>query len=398
VATRRPIYLDHHATTPVDPRVVEAMAPFWSDDFGNASSATHLYGWRAEAAVEQAREEIAAAIGAGDPREIVFTSGTTESDNLALAGVLRAAAGRRDHLVTSAIEHPAVLDTARALADQGCALTELPVGEGGLVDPAAVRAAIGERTALVSIGAANSEIGTLQPVAEIAAVCREAGVPFHSDAAQAVGKVPIDVRRDGIDLLSFCAHKLYGPKGIGALYVRRGGRPPLALAPQLHGGGHERGLRSGTTPVPLVVGFARAVSLCLADREAEAERLCRLRDRLLEGLCKALPGQVACNGDPVRRLPGNLNVSFAGVRADALLTALRDVALSTGSACASARGEPSHVLRALGFPPERIRGALRFGLGRGTTDAEIDTVIRRVAEEVRLARESAAAPLRLRSS
>ena len=394
---KRPIYLDHHATTPTDPRVVEAMAPYWTEEFGNASSATHLYGWRAEAAVEQAREELAAAIGAADPREIVFTSGTTESDNLALAGTLRAQRGRRDHLVTSAIEHPAVLDTARALAEEGCSLTELPVGEGGLVDPEAVRAAIGEQTALVSIGAANSEIGTLQPLAEIAAVCREAGVPFHTDAAQAVGKVPIDVRRDGIDLLSFCAHKLYGPKGIGALYVRRG-RPPLALAPLLHGGGHERGLRSGTTPVPLVVGFARAVALCLGDLEAEAARLRALRDRLFDGLRKELPGQVAQNGDPVRRLPGNLNVSFAGVRADGLLTALRDVALSTGSACASARGEPSHVLRALGLAPERIRGALRFGLGRGTTAEEIDIVIARVAEEARSARAAVGGPIRLHRS
>jgi cysteine desulfurase len=397
--TRRPIYLDHHATTPVDPRVLAAMEPYFREEFGNASSATHIYGWRAEAAVEQAREEIAAAIGAADPRDIVFTSGTTESDNLALAGIARAQRGRRDHLVTCAIEHPAVLDTARALAEHdGCTVTELSVGEGGLVDPELVRAAIGARTALVSIAAANSEIGTLQPIAEIAALCREAGVPFHSDAAQAVGKVPIDVRRDGIDLLSFCAHKLYGPKGIGALYVRRGGRPPLALAPLLHGGGHERGLRSGTLPVPLVVGFARAVALCLADREAEAARLSRLRDRLLAGLHAALPGQVLLNGDPVRRLPGNLNVSFADARSDALLSALHDVALSAGSACASARGEPSHVLRALGLPPARIRGALRFGLGRGTTEAEIDTVIARVAEEVRKAQGAAAGPIRVRST
>jgi cysteine desulfurase len=392
---RRPIYLDHHATTPVDPRVVSAMAPYWTEEFGNASSATHLYGWRAEAAVEQAREEIAAAIGAADPREIVFTSGTTESDNLAIAGVLRAQRGGRDRIVTSAIEHPAVLDTARALAEQGFAASELAVGSGGLVDPEAVRAAISERTALVSIGAANSEVGTLQPLAEIAAVCREAGVPFHSDAAQAVGKVPIDVRRDGIDLLSFCAHKLYGPKGIGALYVRRG-RPPLALAPQVHGGGHERGLRSGTTPVPLVVGFARAVSLCLADLDAESARLRALRERLLDGLRRELPGEVELNGDPERRLPGNLNVSFSGVRADALLTALHDVALSTGSACASARGEPSHVLRALGLSPERVRGALRFGLGRSTTEAEIDTVIARVAAEVRSAQAAGTGPLRVR--
>ena len=397
--TRRPIYLDHHATTPVDPGVVDAMAPYWSDEFGNASSATHLYGWRAEAAVEQAREELAAAIGAADPREIVFTSGTTEANNLAIAGIARAQRGRRDHLVTCAIEHPAVLDTARALVEhEGATLSELPVGAGGLVDPEAVRAALAPRTALVSIAAANSEIGVLQPIAEIAAVCRDAGVPFHSDAAQAIGKVPLDVRRDGIDLLSFCAHKLYGPKGIGALYVRRGGRPPLALAPLLHGGGHERGLRSGTTPVPLVVGFARAVTLCLADREAEAARLRVLRDRLLDGLCRALPGQVECNGDPVRRLPANLNVSFAGVHSDALLSALHDVALSSGSACASARGEPSHVLRALGLAPERIRGALRFGLGRGTTEAEIDIVIARVAEEVQKARGAAGGPIRVRST
>lgn len=395
--TRRPIYLDHHATTPVDPRVVRAMEPYWTEEFGNASSATHLYGWRAEAAVEQAREELAAAIGAADPREIVFTSGTTESNNLALAGIARAQQGRRDQLVTSAIEHPSVLDTARALAEQGCALTELPVDSAGLVDPEAVRAELGERTALVSIGAANSEIGVLQPLAEIAAVCREAGVPFHTDAAQAVGKVAIDVRSSGIDLLSFCAHKLYGPKGIGALYVRRG-RPPLAIAPLLHGGGHERGLRSGTTPVPLVVGFARAVALCIADRDAEAARLRGLRDKLFDGLCTQLPGQVARNGDPVKRLPGNLNVSFAGVRADALLTALHDVALSTGSACASARGEPSHVLRALGLSPERVRGALRFGLGRATTEAEIDTVIARTAQEVRSARQASAGPMRVRTS
>jgi cysteine desulfurase len=298
--------------------------------------------------------------------------------------------------VTSAIEHPSVLDTARALAEQACTLSELPVGAGGVVDPETVRAELSERTALVSIGAANSEIGTLQPLAEIAAVCREAGVPFHTDAAQAVGKVPIDVRESGIDLLSFCAHKLYGPKGIGALYVRRG-RPPIALAPLLHGGGHERGLRSGTTPVALVVGFARAVALCIADREAEAARLRGLRDRLFDGLCAQLPGRVALNGDPAARLPGNLNVSFAGVRADALLTALHDVALSTGSACASARGEPSHVLRALGLPPERVRGALRFGLGRGTTEAEIDTVIARVAHEVRSAQQASAMPVRVRT-
>jgi len=377
---KTPVYLDHHATTPCDPRVVRAMEPWWTEDFGNASSATHAFGWRAEAAVEEAREQLAAAIGASDPREIVFTSGTTESDNLAIAGIARAARGRRDHLVTSAIEHPAVLDTCRALASEGFATTELAVDSGGRVDPEAVREAIAEGTALVTIGAANGEIGTLQPLAEIAAVCREKGVPFHSDAAQAVGKVPLHVEESGVDLLSFCAHKLYGPKGVGALYVRRG-PPRLRLEPLLHGGGHERGLRSGTLPVPLCVGFARAVALCLADLESEAERLRGLRERLLAGLRASLSG-VETHGDLARRLPGNLNVSIEGVRTDALLPALPDVALSTGSACASARGEPSHVLRALGLPPERVASALRFGLGRGNDAAQIDAAVARIAEEV----------------
>ncbi len=376
----RPIYLDHHATTPVDPRVVAAMAPWWTDDFGNPSSATHAYGWRAEAAVEEARERLAEAIGAADPREIVFTSGTTESDNLAIAGVLRAARGRRDHVVTCAIEHPAVLDTCRALEAEGFATTELPVAANGRVDPESVRDAIGERTALVSIGAANSEIGTLQPLAEIAAVCRESGVLFHSDAAQAVGKVPLDVRECGIDLLSFCAHKLYGPKGVGALYVRRG-RPRVRIEPLLHGGGHERGLRPGTLPVPLCVGFAEAVSLCLDDLESEAARLRGLRQRLWDGLRERIPG-VERNGDPDLRLPGSLNVSFPGVSSDALLPAVPGLALSTGSACASAGGEPSHVLRALGLSPERVRGAVRFGIGRGNDEAQIDAAVAQLAEAV----------------
>jgi cysteine desulfurase len=381
---KRPIYLDHHATTPVEPQVVRAMEPWWSEDFGNASSATHPYGWRAEAAVEDARERIATAIGAADPLEIVFTSGTTESDNLAITGIARASRGRCDHLVTSAIEHPAVLDTCRALASEGFSTTELPVDAGGRVDPEAVRAALGERTALVTIGAANGEIGTLQPLGEIAAVCREAGVPFHSDAAQAVGKVPVDVAASGVDLLSFCAHKLYGPKGIGALYVRRG-PPRLRLEPLLHGGGHERGLRSGTLPVPLCVGFARAVTLCLATLDEEASRLRTLRERLLAGLRERVSG-VEPNGDLGDRLPGNLNVSLEGVRTDALLPALPGLALSSGSACASARGEPSHVLRALGLSPERLRSALRFGLGRGNDVEQIDLAIERIAEAVAAAR------------
>jgi cysteine desulfurase len=383
-----PIYLDHHATTPLDPRVLDAMLPYFREDFGNASSASHVYGWRAEAAVELAREQLASAIGAADPREIVFTSGTTEADNLALVGVARANRGRRDHLVTTRIEHPAVLDAARSLERDGFGVTYLPVDADGLVDPADVAAAIEERTALVSVIAANSEIGTLQPLQEIGRICRERGVPLHTDAAQAVGKIPLDVESLGVDLLSMCAHKLYGPKGIGALYVRLR-RPRLRIEPLQHGGGHERGLRSGTLPVPLIVGFARAVSLCLEELDEEAARLIALRRRLFEGLCAELDG-VLQNGHPEQRLPGNLNVSLEGIDAGHLLVAMPGVALSTGSACASASAEPSHVLTALGFPGARIRSALRFGLGRSTSAAEIDSVIAQVATAVRETRKKLA--------
>jgi cysteine desulfurase len=385
---QRPIYLDHHATTPVDPRVLEAMRPYLAEEFGNASSATHAYGWRAEAALEDARERLAAAIGASDPAEIVFTSGTTESDNLAVQGVLRASRERRGHVVTSAIEHPAVLDTCRALAREGFTASVVPVDGAGRVDPDAVARAITPGTALVSVMAANSEIGTLQPIDAIAAVCREREVPLHSDAAQAVGKIPLDVARSGVDLLAFCAHKLYGPKGVGALYVRKG-RPRVRLQPILHGGGHERGRRSGTVPVFLAVGFARAVELCLADLAQEAARLAGLRDRLLERLRKGLDG-VHLNGHATQRLPGNLNVAFDGVAADALLVAMPDVALSTGSACASGRGEPSHVLRAIGLPPALARGSVRCGIGRGNSEGEIDRAADRLVEEVMRARRARA--------
>jgi cysteine desulfurase len=367
--------------------VVEAMAPYWSRDFGNAASRTHRYGWRAEAAVELARERIAAALGASDPREIVFTSGATESDNLALQGAL--APG--DHLVTSAIEHAAVLDTARALEKRGVSLSVLPVDGDGRVDPAEVAKAILPSTRLVSVGAANGEIGTLQPLAEIGRACAERDVLFHSDAAQALGKIALDVEALGIDLLSGSAHKLYGPKGVGALYVRRrrsGAR--LTLEPILFGGGQERGLRSGTLPVPLVVGFAEALALALAERETEAIRLTALRERFFSLLASALPG-VTRNGPSAGRLPGNLNVSFAGVPADALLTQLEDIALSTGSACSSARPEPSHVLAALGLAPERARSALRIGLGRGTSEAEVERAAERIAAEVRRIRGEKAA-------
>jgi cysteine desulfurase len=380
-----PVYFDHHATTPCDPRVVEAMAPYWSLRFGNAASATHRYGWEAEAAVEDARERIARAIGAAEPSEIVFTSGTTESDNLAIQGVARAARARSGAIATTAIEHPAVLDTCRALAGEGFELGVLPVDAEGLVDPVAVEALLGPSTLLVSVGAANSEIGVVQPLEEIGEICRRRGVAFHSDAAQAVGRIPIDVARLGVDLLSFCAHKLYGPKGIGALYVR-GRRPRLRLAPLLHGGGHERGLRSGTLPVPLCVGFARALELCLDDLDAEAKRLAGLRDHLWERLSGGLAG-VRRNGPALRRLPGNLHVAFEGVEIDAVIASLREFALSAGSACASGSGEPSHVLRAIGLPDAWAQGALRVGLGRANTLAQVDRLADRLIEEVGRLRE-----------
>jgi cysteine desulfurase len=418
------VYFDHHATTPVDPRVVEAMAPFWRERFGNPASATHRYGWEAEAAVEDARARIARAIGADDPAEIVFTSGTTESDNLAIQGVARAARRRGGRIATTAIEHPAVLDTCRVLAAEGFELRVLPVDAEGLLDPAAVEAAVEGGGVLVSVGAANGEIGVLQPLAEVAEVCARRGVLLHSDAAQAVGKVPIDVGRLGVDLLSFCAHKIYGPKGIGALYVRgrkrsakpaegersssgqsakpAGGersssdrRPRVRLAPLFHGGGHERGRRSGTLPVPLIVGFARALELCLEDLDAEAKRLTELRDRLWARLSSGLAG-VRRNGHARRRLPGNLNVSFEGAEASALIAALPEFALSSGSACASGSGEPSHVLRALGLPDALARASLRVGLGRSNTPEQVDRLAERLIAEVehlRARRDGAAAAL-----
>ncbi len=376
-----PIYLDNHATTRVDPRVVETMLPFLGEDYGNAASLQHVFGWRAEAAVEIAREEVAAGIGAPDPRDIVFTSGATESDNLAIQGVTPAGG----HVVTAATEHPAVLDSCVALAKRGVAVSVLPVDSQGLVDPEQVAGAITERTALVSIMAANSEIGVLQPLAEIGRVCRERGVLFHTDAAQAVGKIPLDVQAMGIDLLSISAHKLYGPKGVGALFARRrrsDGRR-LQLAAQLHGGGHERGLRSGTLPVPLAVGLGKAVSLCMAEMDAEARRLLGLRGRMLERLSESLGG-VLLNGHPERRLAGNLNLSFEGIEADALISELKEVAVSTGSACSSAKPETSHVLRALGCEPERIRASIRIGLGRFTSEEEVE-----VASDALIARVSA---------
>lgn len=362
------------------------MLPFFTRDYGNAASHAHVFGWRAEGAVEQARESLAAALGA-EPREVVFTSGATESNNLAIQGVARFHGRGRDHLVTVATEHRAVLDPCRVLEAEGCALTVLPVDARGLVDPDDVARALTDRTALVSVMAANNEIGVLQPLEAIGAVCRERGVTLHVDAVQALGKVPVDVARWNADLVSVSAHKLYGPKGAGALYVRAR-RPRVRLSPLFYGGGHERGVRSGTLAVPLIVGFARAVELCLAERDEEARRLGGLRDRLLDQLRRELP-EVVLNGDAERRLPGNLNVAFPGIDGDALLVALKDVAVSTGSACTSATPEPSHVLTALGLPEALVRASLRFGLGRFNTVEEVDYAAGRVVEEVRALRDRA---------
>jgi cysteine desulfurase len=376
----KPVYLDYHATTPLDPRVLDAMLPFFGPKFGNAASRTHSYGWEAEKAVEAARRRVAELAGAS-PREIVFTSGATESDNLAIKGVVEACQAKGNHVVTVATEHPAVLDTVRHLEKLGCQATILPPGNDGLVGPASVGGAIRPGTVLVTVMLANNEIGVVQPVREIGAICRGRGVFFHCDAAQAFGKIPIDVEADHIDLMSLSAHKMYGPKGIGALYVRRRS-PRVAVAAQMHGGGHESGYRSGTLNVPAIVGFGEACAIARREMAEEAIRTAALRDRLLTQLEAALEG-VAVNGSRTQRLPGNLNVSFPGVEGDTLLLSLPDIALSTGSACSSASPHASHVLKALGVGPWRGRSAIRFGIGRFTTAEEIDYVAARVVESVR---------------
>ena len=382
----KPIYLDYHATTPVDARVLEAMLPFFGPKFGNAASRTHSFGWEAEKAVEVARRRIAGLAGAA-AREIVFTSGATESDNLAIKGVVEACRDRGNHVVTMATEHPAVLDTVRHLEKLGCQTTILPPGQDGLLDPARLREAIRPATVLVSVMAANNEIGVVQPVREIGAICRERGVFFHCDAAQAFGRIPIDVEALHIDLMSLSAHKLYGPKGIGALYVRRKS-PRVALAAQMDGGGHESGYRSGTLNVPAIVGFGEACAIAQREMSEEAARTGALRDRLLGQLEGGLP-DVALNGSRTQRLPGNLNVSFLGVEADMLLMSLPEIALSSGSACSSESPQPSHVVKALGVGPWRERSAVRFGIGRFTTAEEIDYAAARVVESVRRLRSLA---------
>lgn len=367
----RPIYLDGHSTTPLDPAVLEAMLPYFTESFGNPASNSHSYGWEAEAAVKLAREQIAQAINAR-PEEIVFTSGATEANNLAIKGAAEANLAKGRHMITVVTEHNAVLDPLRYLKTLGFEITVLPVELDGLLNLGKLEAAFRDDTVLVSVMAANNEIGVLQPLEEIGALCRSRQILFHTDAAQAIAKVPLDVQTMNISLMSLTAHKVYGPKGIGALYVRRKA-PRVQLAPQLHGGGHERGMRSGTLYTPQIVGFAKAVLLGVGQMVMEAERLRGLRDRLHIAL---LPlGGIQLNGHPTQRLPGNLNLSFEGIDGQALLLALQPVvAVSSGSACTSAKIEPSHVLTALGRDDDLAYASLRFGLGRFTTEAEIDQV------------------------
>ena len=428
-----PIYMDNHATTPLDPRVLEAMMPYLQEDFGNAASRNHIFGWKAEAAVEQARAQVAALIGASE-KEIVFTSGATESDNLALKGVLEFYRDKGDHLITLKTEHKAILDSAKRLermhqdrieelrllrlselasddvtaanadalavkfnldADAvlrrwvaqvrtGARVTYLDVRPDGLVDLDALRAAITDRTVLVSIMLANNEVGVVQPMEAIGKLCREKGVLFHTDGVQGVGKVPFDVNRMNVDLASITAHKIYGPKGVGALYIRR--KPRVRIAPSIDGGGHERGMRSGTLNVAAIVGFGKAAELARQEMESESKRLLALRERLRTRLMSELD-MVTVNGTLEHRLPGNLNVSFACVEGEALMMAIKDVAVSSGSACTSASLEPSYVLRALGVEEDMAHSSIRFGIGRFNTEEEVDFVARLVIDKVKKLRE-----------
>jgi cysteine desulfurase len=380
-----PIYMDNHATTRVDPRVLEAMLSYFTEKFGNAASRNHVFGWESEAAVDLAREQIARLIHAASPREIVFTSGATESDNLAIKGVVESYRDKGNHVITCVTEHKAVLDTCKVLEKQGCAVTYLPVDENGLVNMNRLRDAIKEKTILISIMAANNEIGTIEPVKEIGQFAHEKGILFHTDATQAVGKIPVNVEAMGIDLLSLTAHKMYGPKGIGALYVRAA-KPRVKLKPMLDGGGHERGMRSGTLNVPGIVGLGKACEIAEKEMAVEAERLTSLRERLRKKVLDQLE-DVYVNGHPTERLPGNMNMSFADVEGESLLMALKEIAVSTGSACTSASLEPSHVLRAIGIEEELAHTSIRFGLGRFNTEEEVDYTVRRIVEEVRRLRE-----------
>jgi cysteine desulfurase len=379
-----PIYMDNHATTPMDPRVLEAMLPYFMEKFGNAASRNHPFGWTAEEAVEQAREQIAKLIGA-TAKEIIFTSGATESDNLAIKGVAEMYREKGNHIITAVTEHKAVLDTCKRLEKNGYRVTYLPVQKDGLVDLEDLKRAIDDKTILVTIMAANNEIGVLQPWREIGKICRERGVLFHTDGVQAVGKVPIDVNKDNIDLMSITAHKIYGPKGVGALYVRRK-NPRVQISAIIDGGGHERGMRSGTLNVPGIVGLGKACAIAKEEMAQEGGHLAALRDRLRDRIMGRLD-EVYINGSMEHRLPGNLNISFAYVEGESLLMGINDVAVSSGSACTSATLEPSYVLKALGTGDDLAHSSIRFGIGRFNTEAEIDYVADRVCETVERLRE-----------
>jgi cysteine desulfurase len=382
-----PIYLDNHATTRTDPRVVEAMLPYFSTIYGNAASVSHRFGWDAGAAVDRARGQVAALLGA-ESKEIIFTSGATEADNLAIKGILPGLRRKGNHLITSSAEHKAVLDPMKRLAREGWRVTFLPPDRHGGVSADSVAEAFDADTVLVSIMAANNEVGTLNPIGVIGRLCRERGVVFHSDATQAVGKIPLDVVAASVDLLSLSGHKFYGPKGIGALYARRD--PRIRITPLFDGGGHERGIRSGTPAVPLIVGLGEAAEIAGQERDAESTRIFSLRERLHRGLSERVR-EITLNGHPTDRLPGNLNLSFAYVDGEALMMAMRDVAVSSGAACTSTEPEPSHVLMAMGLDEDLARASLRFGLGRFTTTEEIDFAVEAVADAVAALRTHSAA-------
>jgi len=379
MGVKLPIYLDNHATTPVDPRVVDAMLPYFHEKFGNAASRNHAFGWAAEEAVENARGQVAALINA-TPKEIIWTSGATESDNLMIKGVAEMYHEKGNHIITQVIEHKAVLDTCKRLEKNGYEVTYLPVGKDGRVDPEDVRKAITPKTILITIMYANNEIGVINPIAEIGKIAKEHGILFAVDGVQAVGKIPVDVQKDNIDLLAISAHKLYGPKGVGALYVRRR-NPRVQLSAIIDGGGHERGMRSGTLNVPGIVGLGKACEICKNEMAQESERMLKLRERLLSGLMSKLD-VLYINGSMEHRLPNNLNISFAYVEGESLLMGINDVAVSSGSACTSATLEPSYVLKALGVGDDLAHTSIRFGLGRFNTEEEIDYVTNRLVEVV----------------
>jgi cysteine desulfurase len=377
---KNPIFMDNHSTTPVDLRVLEAMIPYFTQKFGNAASRNHVFGWEAEKAVEASRAQIASLIHA-DPKELIFTSGATESNNLALKGVVEMYREKGDHIITSATEHRSILDTARKLEKGGMKVTVVPVDSYGVVHPEEIRKAITDKTILISVMMVNNEIGTINPVGEIGKIAKEKGILFHCDATQGVGKIPVNVEEMKIDLMSFTAHKIYGPKGVGALYVRRK-NPRVRLAPQMDGGGHERGMRSGTLNVPGIVGFAKACQICKEVMPEESARIKKLRDRLQDGIMGALDF-VSLNGHPTERIPNNLNISFAYVEGESLLMGLNNIALSSGSACTTATLEPSYVLRALGVGHDLAHSSIRFGIGRFNTAGEVDEVLKRTVEAVK---------------